>query len=137
MCGGSASQSAFSKQDNVFTYGGDGVERTRMRGRGRRQGHVHRERHGTHAIRFPRDPIDSTRYTDSGSEPIPLYVEFTNRTKCGVLSHDHAQHWGKKFSWYGCSDNSELLTDEHIADPFDGDSAARTVQRSTDKGKPV
>ena len=40
------------------------------------------------------------------------------------------------FSWYDCSDGSELLTEEHIADTFD-DEEIWTVQRSTGKGKPV
>ena len=41
------------------------------------------------------------------------------------------------FSWYGCADGSELLTEEQIADTFDDDEQAWTVERSTNKGKPV
>lgn len=41
------------------------------------------------------------------------------------------------FSWYGCSDGSELLTEEQIADTFDDAEQAWTVERSTNKGKPV
>lgn len=41
------------------------------------------------------------------------------------------------FSWYGCSDDSEPLTEEHIGGTFDDDEQAWTVERSTDQGKPV
>ncbi|QNF95332.1 hypothetical protein [Janibacter sp. YB324] len=41
------------------------------------------------------------------------------------------------FSWYGCSDDSELLTKEKIADTFDDAEETWTVQRSSNQGKPV
>lgn len=138
VCGGSAYQSQFSTQDDVYTCGAtassalaclddEGGETATCIANG--QDRI--------AIHFPHEPIDPAKVTERETEAIPLYVELGDGTTCGVLSHDQAQHWDDMFSWYGCSDGSELLTDEEIADTFDDDEATWTVERSTGKGKPV
>jgi 6-phosphogluconate dehydrogenase (decarboxylating) len=40
------------------------------------------------------------------------------------------------FSWYDCSDGSELLTDEDIMNTFAVEGGTWTVQRSMDQGAP-
>lgn len=138
VCGGSAYQSQFSTQDDVYTCGAtassalaclddEGGETATCIANG--QDRI--------AIHFPHEPIDPAKVTERETEAIPLYVELGDGTTCGVLSHDQAQHWDDMFSWYRCSDGSELLTDEEIADTFDDDERAWTVERSTGKGKPV
>lgn len=89
------------------------------------------------AIRFDSDVVeDPGEIHPRGGEPIPLYVELEDGTRCTVASHDHSQHWDGKFSWYPCSDQSELLTDEKIQDTFESDDETWTVDRSVDKGAP-
>lgn len=138
VCGGSAYQSQFSTQDDVYTCGAtassalaclddEGGETATCVANG--QDRI--------AIHFPHEPIDPSKVSKREAEAIPLYVELGDGTTCGVLSHDQAQHWDDMFSWYGCSDGSELLTEEQIADTFDDDEQAWTVERSTNKGKPV
>ena len=138
VCGGSAYQSQFSTQDDVYTCGAtassalaclddESGETATCIANG--QDRI--------AIHFPHQPIDTSNVTDREGEAIPLYVELTDGTTCGVLAHDHAQHWDDMFSWYGCSDGSELLTEEDIADTFDDAEETWTVQRSTGKGKPA
>jgi hypothetical protein len=138
VCGGSAYQSQFSTQDDVYTCGAtassalaclddEGGETATCVANG--QDRI--------AIHFPHKPIDPAKVSKREAEAIPLYVELGDGTTCGVLSHDQAQHWDDMFSWYGCSDGSELLTEEQIADTFDDDEQAWTVERSTNKGKPV
>ena len=138
VCGGSAYQSQFSTQDDVYTCGAtassalaclddEGGETATCIANG--QDRI--------AIHFPHKPIDPAKVSKREAEAIPLYVELGDGTTCGVLSHDHSQHWDGMFSWYGCADGSELLTEEQIADTFDDDEQAWTVERSTNKGKPV
>lgn len=138
VCGGSAYQSQFSTQGDVYTCGAtassalaclddEGGETATCVAKG--QDRI--------AIHFPHEPIDPAKVSKREAEAIPLYVELGDGTTCGVLSHDQAQHWDDMFSWYGCSDGSELLTEEQIADTFDDDEQAWTVERSTNKGKPV
>ena len=138
VCGGSAYQSQFSTQDDVYTCGAtassalaclddESGETATCIANG--QDRI--------AIHFPHKPIDPSKVTEREADAIPLYVELTDGTTCGVLAHDQAQHWDDMFSWYGCSDDSELLTEELIADTFDDAEEAWTVQRSTNQGKPV
>ena len=90
------------------------------------------------AIRFDSDVVeDPGEILSRESDPIPLYVELQGGVKCATISHDHDQHWGGKYSWYRCSDQSELLTDEDIGDTFDTSDDAWTVQRSSGKAAPV
>ena len=94
---------------------------------------------GHKAVRFTSPTVDNwdgEMYPrDAG--PIPMYVDLEDGTRCSVVSHDHDQHWGGKFSWYSCSDGSELLTDESIAGTFANRTQAWTVQRSVSKGAPT
>lgn len=90
------------------------------------------------AIRFDSDVVeDPGEIRSRDGDPIPMYVELEGGTRCLVAAHDQSQHWGGKFSWYPCSDGSELLTDEKIQDTFDTEDDTWTVQRSVDKGKPT
>lgn len=90
------------------------------------------------AIRFDSDVVeDPGEILSRESDPIPLYVELEGGVRCATISHDHDQHWGGKYSWYRCSDQSELLTDEDIGDTFDTSDDAWTVQRSSGKAAPV
>lgn len=138
VCGGSAYQSQFSTQDDVYTCGATASSALAcLDDEGGDTATCIANGQDRIAIHFPHEPIDPAKVTERETEAIPLYVELGDGTTCGVLSHDHAQHWDDMFSWYGCSDGSELLTDEEIADTFDDDEATWTVERSTGKGKPV
>lgn len=89
------------------------------------------------AIRFDSDVVeDPGEIHPRGGDPVPMYVDLEDGTRCLVASHDHGTHWQGKFSWYPCSDGSELLTDENIEDTFDDDDETWTVDRSVDKGAP-
>ena len=92
---------------------------------------------GRKAIRFDSDVVeDPGEILSRGGEPMPLYVELEGGATCATISHDHDQHWGGKYSWYRCSDGSELLTDDDIHNTFDSSSDTWTVQRSVDTGSP-
>lgn len=138
MCGGSAYQSQFSTQDEVYTCGATASSALAcLDDEGGDTATCIANGQDRIAIHFPHQPIDPSEVTEREAEAIPLYVELTDGTTCGVLSHDHAQHWDDMFSWYSCSDDSELLTEEKIAATFDDAEETWTVQRSTGKGKPV
>lgn len=138
VCGGSAYQSQFSTQDDVYTCGATASSALAcLDDEGGDTATCIANGQDRIAIHFPHEPIDPAKVTERETEAIPLYVELGDGTTCGVLSHDHAQHWDDMFSWYGCADGSELLTEERIADTFDDDEATWTVERSTGKGKPV
>ncbi|QOK23958.1 hypothetical protein IGS73_06170 [Janibacter indicus] len=138
VCGGSAYQSQFSTQDDVYTCGATASSALAcLDDEGGDTATCIANGQDRIAIHFPHEPIDPSEVTEREAEAIPLYVELADGTMCGVLAHDQAQHWDGMFSWYGCSDASELLTEEHIADTFDDAEESWTVQRSTGKGKPV
>ena len=91
------------------------------------------------ALRFPSPSLvaEGPPEPDGGSATVPLHVTLSDGNRCYVLAHDQSEHWGGKFSWYGCDDGSELLTDEDLDGTFDRDGGTWTVQRSTDGGEPV
>ena len=74
---------------------------------------------------------------DGGSATVPLHVTLPDGNRCYVLAHDQSEHWGGKFSWYGCDDGSELLTDDDLTGTFQRDGDTWTVQRSVDQGEPT
>ena len=136
---GGLTESTFSRQDELFTCGpnaasvkactfADGGETTCITQPLERK-----------AIRFTSPTVDhwDGQMHPRGGDPIPLYVELAGGITCSVASHDNDQHWDGNFSWYPCSDGSELLTDDVIAATFDSDEATWTVQRSVDKGRPT
>ena len=136
---GGLTEATFSKQDEIFTCGptaasakactfADGGKTTCIT-----------DPLGRKAIRFTSPTVDNWdgQMHPRGQEVIPMYVVLDDDTTCAVASHDQRQHWQGKFSWYPCSDGSELLTDEKIEDTFDSDAAAWTVDRSVDQGKPT
>ena len=136
---GGLTEATFSKQDEIFTCGptaasakactfADGGKTTCIT-----------DPLGRKAIRFTSPTVDNWdgQMHPRGQEVIPMYVVLDDDTTCAVASHDHGQHWQGRFSWYPCSDGSELLTDEKIEDTFDSDAAAWTVDRSVDQGKPT
>lgn len=138
VCGGSAYQSQFSTQDDVYTCGATAASALAcLDDESGETATCIANGQDRIAIHFPHEPIDPSKVTEREADAIPLYVELADGTTCGVLSHDQAQHWDNMFSWYGCSDDSELLTKEKIADTFDDGEQAWTVERSTNKGKPV
>ena len=91
------------------------------------------------ALRFPSPSLvaEGPPEPDGGSATVPLHVTLSDGNRCYVLAHDHSQHWGGKFSWYGCDDGSELLTDDDLVGTFDRDGDTWTVQRSVDQGEPT
>lgn len=89
------------------------------------------------AMRFSSPTVASADVGPREGASIPLYVELSDGVQCTALDRDHDQHWGGKFSWYPCSDNSELLTDQDITGTFNSDASTWTVQRSADKSAPV
>lgn len=136
---GGLTEATFSKQDEIFTCGptaasakactfADGGKTTCIT-----------DPLGRKAIRFTSPTVDNWdgQMHPRGQEVIPMYVVLDDDTTCAVASHDHGQHWQGRFSWYPCSDGSELLADEMIEDTFDSDAAAWTVDRSVDQGKPT
>ena len=136
---GGLTEATFSKQDELFTCGptaasakactfADGGKTTCIT-----------DPLGRKAIRFTSPTVDNWdgQMHPRGQEVIPMYVVLDDDTTCAVASHDHGQHWQGRFSWYPCSDGSELLADEMIEDTFDSDAAAWTVDRSVDQGKPT
>lgn len=138
VCGGSAYQSQFSTQDDVYTCGATAASALAcLDDESGETATCIANGQDRIAIHFPHKPIDPSEVTEREADAIPLYVELADGTTCGVLAHDQAQHWNGMFSWYGCSDDSELLTEELIADTFDDAEEAWTVQRSTNQGKPV
>ncbi|WP_347042247.1 hypothetical protein [Brachybacterium nesterenkovii] len=91
------------------------------------------------ALRFPSPSLvaEGPPEADGGSAKVPLHVTLSDGNRCYVLAHDQSEHWGGKFSWYGCDDGSELLTDDDLTGTFQRDGDTWTVQRSVDQGEPT
>ena len=136
---GGLTESSFSEQDELFTCGPTAANVKACTYEDGGKTTCITDPRGQMAIRFTSPTVDNwdgqMRERDTG--PIPMYVELEDGVKCSVLSHDHGKHWNNRFSWYGCEDDSELLTKETIEGTFDDDSDAWTVQRSVDGSKPT
>ena len=134
LAGGYASP--YSQQDDVFTCGPTAASALACIDSGGGDTTCITNALGRSAIHFDSPTIAGEQPKPREGGPIPLYVELPGGARCATISHDHDQHWQQKFSWYRCTDGSELLTDKSIDDTFDTDSPAWTVQRSVDKGAP-
>ena len=133
---GGSYPSHYSQQDEVFTCGPTAASALACIDSGGGDTTCITNALGRSAIHFDSPSIAGEQPGAREGESIPLYVELADGTRCATISHDHDQHWQQKFSWYRCTDGSELLTDKSIDDTFDTDSPAWTVQRSVDKGAP-
>jgi hypothetical protein len=73
------------------------------------------------------------------SDPLPLRVGLANGVTCSIASHDHGQHWNGRYSWYPCTDGSELLTKDAsgISRTFSVSGNAWRVQVSKNRQAPV
>ncbi len=72
----------------------------------------------------------------ANEDALPIQVTLPDDVTCNPVSHDHAEHFEDYFSWYACSDGSELLTDEDISNTFSIEGDAWTVRRSIDQQAP-
>lgn len=137
VCGPAGSYaSPYSQQDEVFTCGPTAASALACIDSGGGDTTCITNALGRKAIHFDSPSIAGEQPGAREGESIPLYVELSDGTRCETISHDHDQHWQQKFSWYRCTDGSELLTDQEIGDTFDTDAEAWTVQRSVDKQAP-
>lgn len=94
---------------------------------------------GKQAARL-KDPSVAGYSDPASSSTTPLRVGLDNGVTCSFVSHDHAQHWNGWFSWFPCTDGSELLVSDVQAgstETFDRSSKTWTAQVSRNKGKPT
>lgn len=92
---------------------------------------------GRSAISFASDKAaESAGALPANEEALPIQVTLPGDVTCEPLSHDHGRHYEGMFSWYACSDGSELLTDEDIQNTFAVVGETWTVQQSVDQGAP-
>lgn len=90
------------------------------------------------ALRFqsPTAAAQQGQAPESEQQTIPLIAELPDGAICTAAAHDHGQHYDGMFSWYSCSDGSELLTPDEIGATFER-GEPWTVQRSVSGGAPV
>ena len=139
VCGGSIELygSIYSTQDSIFSCGSMAAGALACADEGGGETVCMTNVQQRTAMRFSSPTVASKDFESNGTAPQPLYVELDDGVECASLGRDHDQHWGGKYSWYRCSDDSELLTDEDIHNTFDSTGDTWTVQRSTNKGAPV
>lgn len=129
--------SAYTRQDAIFSCGPTAASPLACADEGGGKAVCMTNVQQRTAMRFSSPTVASKDVESNGTAPQPLYVELDDGVECASLGRDHDQHWGGKYSWYRCSDDSELLTDEDIHNTFDSTGDTWTVQRSTNKGAPV